>query len=82
MTQARETVRMGAWSGGDRRGHEPLRWRTSAPSGRRPRSQVLEPVTDLLAFGLGLGATIVDKVDGLDDVEFVGTGMVATAVIF
>ena len=42
-------------------------------------SSVLEPVIYLLAFGLGLGSTIVDKVDGLDYVEFVGTGMVATA---
>jgi lipooligosaccharide transport system permease protein len=45
-------------------------------------SSVLEPVIYLLAFGLGLGSTIVDQVDGLDYVEFVGTGMVATAVIF
>jgi lipooligosaccharide transport system permease protein len=45
-------------------------------------SSVLEPVIYLLAFGLGLGATIVDKVDGMEYVEFVGTGMVATAVIF
>jgi lipooligosaccharide transport system permease protein len=45
-------------------------------------SSVLEPVIYLLAFGLGLGATVVDKVDGLEYVEFVGTGMVATAVIF
>ncbi len=45
-------------------------------------SSVLEPVIYLLAFGLGLGSTIVEKVDGLDYVEFVGTGMVATAVIF
>src|ERR671915_401090 len=45
-------------------------------------SSVLEPVVYLLAFGLGLGATIVDRVDGLDYVEFVGTGMVATAVVF
>jgi lipooligosaccharide transport system permease protein len=45
-------------------------------------SSVLEPAIYLLAFGLGLGATIVDRVDGLDYVEFVGTGMVATAVIF
>jgi lipooligosaccharide transport system permease protein len=45
-------------------------------------SSVLEPVVYLLAFGLGLGATIVDRVEGLDYVEFVGTGMVATAVIF
>ncbi len=45
-------------------------------------SSVLEPTIYLLAFGLGLGATIVSDVDGLDYVEFVGTGMVATAVIF
>ncbi len=45
-------------------------------------SSLLEPVVYLLAFGLGLGATVVDRVDGLDYVEFVGTGMVATAVIF
>ena len=45
-------------------------------------SSVLEPVIYLLAFGVGLGATLIDQVDGLDYVEFVGTGMVATAVIF
>ncbi len=45
-------------------------------------SSLLEPTIYLLAFGLGLGATLVSKVDGLDYVEFVGTGMVATAVIF
>jgi lipooligosaccharide transport system permease protein len=45
-------------------------------------SSVLEPVIYLLAFGLGLGSTIVNRVDGLEYVEFVGTGMVATAVIF
>ncbi len=45
-------------------------------------SSVLEPVVYLLAFGVGLGATIVERVDGLEYVEFVGTGMVATAVIF
>ena len=45
-------------------------------------SSTVEPVIYLLAFGLGLGATLVDRVDGLDYVEFVGTGMVATAVIF
>ena len=45
-------------------------------------SSLLEPVVYLLAFGLGLGATVVDDVDGLPYVEFVGTGMVATAVIF
>ncbi len=45
-------------------------------------SSVLEPTIYLLAFGLGLGSTIVASVDGLDYVEFVATGMVATAVIF
>ena len=45
-------------------------------------SSVLEPIVYLLAFGVGLGATIVSDVDGRDYVEFVGTGMVATAVIF
>src|SRR4051812_41788084 len=45
-------------------------------------SSVLEPVIYLLAFGVGLGSTIVNRVDGLDYVQFVGTGMVATAVIF
>ena len=43
---------------------------------------MLEPVIYLVAFGLGLGATIVDRVGSLEYVEFVGTGMVATAVIF
>jgi lipooligosaccharide transport system permease protein len=45
-------------------------------------SSVLEPIVYLLAFGLGLGSTIVGRVQGLDYVQFVGTGMVATAVIF
>jgi lipooligosaccharide transport system permease protein len=45
-------------------------------------SSVLEPTIYLLAFGLGLGATVVNRVGGLDYVQFVGTGMVATAVIF
>src|ERR687893_515941 len=45
-------------------------------------SSVLEPVVYLLSFGLGLGATVVDEVDGMEYVQFVGTGMVATAVIF
>ena len=45
-------------------------------------SSVLEPIIYLVAFGVGLGSTIVDRVDGLEYVEFVGTGMVATAVIF
>ncbi len=45
-------------------------------------SSVLEPIVYLLAFGLGLSATLVDDVGGVPYVEFVGTGMVATAVIF
>ncbi len=45
-------------------------------------SSLMEPVIYLLAFGLGLGATLVANVDGIDYVVFVGTGMVATAVIF
>ena len=45
-------------------------------------SSVLEPIVYLLAFGLGLGSTLVHRVDGLSYVEYVGTGMVATAVIF
>lgn len=45
-------------------------------------SSLLEPIVYLLAFGLGLGATLVDEVDGVPYIQFVGTGMVATAVIF
>jgi lipooligosaccharide transport system permease protein len=45
-------------------------------------SSVLEPIVYLLAFGLGLGATLVAEVDGVEYIQFVGTGMVATAVIF
>lgn len=45
-------------------------------------SSVLEPIVYLLAFGLGLGATLIDEVNGEPYIEFVGTGMVATAVIF
>jgi lipooligosaccharide transport system permease protein len=45
-------------------------------------SSVLEPIVYLLAFGLGVRATLVHRVNGLDYVQFVGTGMVATAVIF
>jgi len=45
-------------------------------------SSVLEPLVYLLAFGLGLSATLVDEVNGVPYVQFVGTGMVATAVIF
>jgi lipooligosaccharide transport system permease protein len=45
-------------------------------------SSVLEPIVYLLAFGLGLGTTLVKNVSGVEYVQFVGTGMVATAVIF
>jgi lipooligosaccharide transport system permease protein len=45
-------------------------------------SSLMEPMIYLLAFGLGLGTTLVSRVDGVDYVEFVGTGMVATAVVF
>jgi lipooligosaccharide transport system permease protein len=45
-------------------------------------SSLMEPMIYLLAFGFGLGTTLVSQVDGVDYVEFVGTGMVATAVIF
>ena len=45
-------------------------------------SSVLEPTIYLLAFGLGLGSTIVEDVQGLSYEQFVATGMVATAVIF
>jgi lipooligosaccharide transport system permease protein len=45
-------------------------------------SSLLEPIVYLLAFGLGLSATLVNEVHGIPYVQFVGTGMVATAVIF
>jgi lipooligosaccharide transport system permease protein len=45
-------------------------------------SSLLEPTIYLLAFGLGLGSTLVNNVQGISYVDFVGTGMVATAVIF
>lgn len=45
-------------------------------------SSMVEPMVYLLAFGFGLGTTLVSTVDGIDYVEFVGTGMVATAVVF
>ncbi len=45
-------------------------------------SSMLEPIVYLLAFGVGLGTTLVSGVFGVPYVQFVGTGMVATAVIF
>ncbi len=50
-------------------------WRASAIS------STVEPTIYLLAFGFGFG-TLVSKVGGLRYVEFVGTGTVATAVLF
>jgi len=44
-------------------------------------SSTVEPTIYLLAFGFGFGS-LVSKVQGYDYVEFVGTGTVATAVLF
>jgi len=44
-------------------------------------SSTVEPTIYLLAFGFGFGALVSD-VNGLSYVEFVGTGTVATAVLF
>src|SRR5882672_3518121 len=44
-------------------------------------SSTVEPTIYLLAFGFGFGS-LVSKVNGLDYVQFVGTGTVATAVLF
>jgi lipooligosaccharide transport system permease protein len=44
-------------------------------------SSTVEPTIYLLAFGFGFGA-LVGKIGGYNYVEFVGTGTVATAVLF
>ena len=44
-------------------------------------SSTVEPTIYLLAFGFGFGS-LVSRVNGYDYVEFVGTGTVATAVLF
>jgi lipooligosaccharide transport system permease protein len=44
-------------------------------------SSTVEPTFYLLAFGFGFGS-LVSRVGGYDYVEFVGTGTVATAVLF
>lgn len=44
-------------------------------------SAVLEPLLYLFGIGLGVGA-FVDEIDGMEYVVFVGTGAVATAVLF
>jgi len=50
-------------------------WRT------RTFSAVIEPVVMLLAFGFGFG-TLVSHVAGIPYIQFVGTGVVATSVLF
>ena len=44
-------------------------------------SSTVEPTIYLLAFGFGFGG-LVSTIGGLDYVDFVGTGTVATAVLF
>ena len=44
-------------------------------------SSVVEPTIYLLAFGFGLGS-LVSEVAGIPYIDFVGTGVVATAVLF
>ena len=44
-------------------------------------SSTVEPTIYLLAFGFGFGA-LVSRVAGYDYIDFVGTGIVATAVLF
>jgi len=44
-------------------------------------SSTVDPLIYLLAFGFGFGS-LVSEVAGLNYVEFVGTGVVATAVLF
>ncbi|MGH2995611.1 MAG: ABC transporter permease, partial [Gaiellaceae bacterium] len=44
-------------------------------------SSTVEPTIYLLAFGFGFGS-LVSRIGGYEYVEFVGTGTVATAVLF
>jgi lipooligosaccharide transport system permease protein len=44
-------------------------------------SSTVEPTIYLLAFGFGFGS-IVSRVGGYDYIDFIGTGIVATAVLF
>ena len=44
-------------------------------------SSTVEPTIYLLAFGFGFGSLVI-TVGGYDYIEFVGTGIVATAVLF
>lgn len=50
-------------------------WRTTT------FSSIVDPTIYLLAFGFGLGA-LVSNVNGLSYKEYIGTGIVATAVLF
>ena len=50
-------------------------WRSSA------FSSTIDPTIYLLAFGFGFGS-LVSRVAGYDYIEFVGTGIVATTVLF
>ena len=50
-------------------------WRT------RTFAAIVEPVITLLAFGFGFGK-LVSEIDGIPYIQFVGTGAVATAVLF
>ncbi len=50
-------------------------WRSSS------FSSMVDPTIYLLAFGFGFGA-LVDSVGGMDYIDFVGTGIVATTVLF
>jgi lipooligosaccharide transport system permease protein len=44
-------------------------------------SAIVEPIIFLLAFGLGIGA-LIKHVHGVDYIQFVATGVVATTVVF
>lgn len=44
-------------------------------------SSIVQPLVYLLAFGFGIG-NLVSRVGGLDYKQYVGTGMVATAILF
>jgi lipooligosaccharide transport system permease protein len=44
-------------------------------------SAIMEPLVYLLAFGYGFGK-LVDSVGGVDYIEFIGSGTVATAILF
>jgi lipooligosaccharide transport system permease protein len=44
-------------------------------------SSIVQPTVYLLAFGLGFG-TLVSHIEGVSTVEYIATGVVATAVLF